>query len=392
MHRNIRLLSWFNFFTDFVFFAPVAIIYFAQVSGSYALGMSVFSVAYVSSAIFEVPTGIVSDMVGRKKTMVLGAIASVLCVVLYALAQSYWALILGSVFQGVSRAFYSGNNDALLHDTLKESGKENEYHTYLGKTSGMFQIALAVATGIGGAMAAISFPLVMWASVVPQIAALMIALQITEPTVVTEKVTNIFSHLRESIIQFRKNYKLQLLTVSSVLRFGIGESTFFLRSVFINSLWPLWAVGISYSLSHVGGALGFHFSGKVINRFSHIKVLNFEILFNRAVNLIALFFPTIVSPALMTTSSLTYGAGSVAINSLLQKEFTQTQRATMSSLASLGGSVVFGIFSVILGMVADKFDARTAMIMAHILLLLPLIFYRMIFNHDQKMGSQKIVA
>lgn len=389
MHRNIRLLSWFNFFTDFVFFAPVAIIYFAQVTGSYALGMSVFSVAYVSSAVFEVPTGVISDMVGRKKTMVLGAIASVLCVILYAMAQTYWALILGSVFQGVSRAFYSGNNDALLHDTLKESGKENEYHDYLGKASGMFQIALAVATGIGGIMASVSFPLVMWASVIPQIIALVIALQITEPTIYTEKVTNVFFHLRASLSQFRKNYKLQLLTASSILRFGIGESTFFLRSVFISSLWPLWAIGISYSLSHVGGALGFHFSGRIINRFSHLKVLNFEILFNRIVNLIALIFPTILSPALMTTSSLTYGAGSVAINSLLQKEFTQAQRATMSSIASLGGSILFGIFSVLLGFVADRFDARAAMIMAHILLLLPLIFYRMIFTHDKKDGTGK---
>ncbi|MBI5019037.1 MFS transporter [Candidatus Gottesmanbacteria bacterium] len=389
MHRNIRLLSWFNFFTDFVFFAPVAIIYFAQVTGSYALGMSVFSVAYVSSAVFEVPTGVISDMVGRKKTMVLGAIASVLCVILYAMAQTYWALILGSVFQGISRAFYSGNNDALLHDTLKESGKENEYHDYLGKASGMFQIALAVATGIGGIMASVSFPLVMWASVIPQIIALVIALQITEPTIYTEKVTNVFFHLRASLSQFRKNYKLQLLTASSILRFGIGESTFFLRSVFISSLWPLWAIGISYSLSHVGGALGFHFSGRIINRFSHLKVLNFEILFNRIVNLIALIFPTILSPALMTTSSLTYGAGSVAINSLLQKEFTQAQRATMSSIASLGGSILFGIFSVLLGFVADRFDARAAMIMAHILLLLPLIFYRMIFTHDKKGGTGK---
>jgi len=67
LKKNIKLLGWFNFFTDFVFFAPVAIIYFQKVTGSFALGMSIFSVAYVSSAIFEVPTGVVSDLLGRKK-------------------------------------------------------------------------------------------------------------------------------------------------------------------------------------------------------------------------------------------------------------------------------------------------------------------------------------
>src|SRR3989344_4440960 len=118
--RNIKLFYFLNFFTDFVFFAPVAIIYFAKVTGSYALGMSIFSIAYISSAIFEIPTGVVSDIFGRRLTVIFGALASVFCIVLYAIGATYWILVIGAVFQWVSRAFYSGNNDALLHDTLRE--------------------------------------------------------------------------------------------------------------------------------------------------------------------------------------------------------------------------------------------------------------------------------
>ena len=69
LHKNIKLLSWFNFLLDFKFYAPIAIIYFAKVSGSFALGMSVFSLTMLSSAFFEVPTGVYSDMIGRKKTI-----------------------------------------------------------------------------------------------------------------------------------------------------------------------------------------------------------------------------------------------------------------------------------------------------------------------------------
>jgi hypothetical protein len=57
LHKNIKLLAWFNFFTDFKLYPPVAIIYFARVSGSYALGMSIFAITQLASAIFEVPTG-----------------------------------------------------------------------------------------------------------------------------------------------------------------------------------------------------------------------------------------------------------------------------------------------------------------------------------------------
>ncbi len=386
IERNIKLLSWLNFCTDFVFFAPVAILYFAHVTGSYALGMSVFSLAYVSSAIFEVPTGIVSDMVGRKKTTLLGAASSVLCVTLYSIGGSYWWLAAGALLQGLSRAFYSGNNDALLHDTLRELGKEEEYHTYLGKTGSMFQFALAAAAVLGGFMAARSYALVMWASVIPQIGALLIATQLVEPKILNNENTNIFSHLLASLKCFKQNRKLRLLSIASALKFGLGESGYFLRSAFVASLWPLWAIGVASSLANIGAAASYYFSGRVIDRFKPLHVLNFEIVSNRIVNLLALVFPTIVSPALLSASSLTFGVGWVALGSLLQKEFTLTQRATMGSINTLVGNLAFGLFSVVLGVFADWYGARTALIVTNIALFAPLIFYRKIFLHERMKG------
>lgn len=112
--RNVRLLAWFNFFTDFRPYAPIAILYFAQVSGSYALGMSVFSAVMLAQSLFEVPTGVFSDLIGRKKTIVCGALAGVLSLVCYATGGTYIVLLAGAAFEGLARAFYSGNNDALL--------------------------------------------------------------------------------------------------------------------------------------------------------------------------------------------------------------------------------------------------------------------------------------
>ncbi len=385
--KNIKLLSWLNFCTDFVFFAPVAILYFAQVTGSYALGMSIFSLAYVSSAIFEVPTGIVSDLVGRKKTTILGAASSVFCVTLYAIGGSYWMLAAGALLQGLSRAFYSGNNDALLHDTLRQTGREHEFHTYMGRTHSMFQVGLALAAVIGGVMAARSYSLVMWASVIPQVAALLIATQLVEPPIVSRVNTNIFAHLVDSLRGFKRNYRLRLLTVGSALKFGLGESGYFLRSAFINSLWPLWAIGIASALSNIGGAVSYFYAGKVIDKYKALPLLNFEIVSNRVVNLMALFFPTVASPVLMSTTSLTFGVGWVATGSLLQKEFTRAQRATIGSINTLVGHLAFGVFSVLAGLLADWFDARIALIVIQFLLLAPLFLYRKIFLHERTATS-----
>lgn len=114
LERNIKLLTWFNFFTDFRLYYPIAILYFAKVTGSFALGMSVFGLVQLSQAIFEVPTGVFSDYIGRKRTVIIGAIFAILSVISYSFGIT-WALFLGALLEGLQRSFYSGNNDALLH-------------------------------------------------------------------------------------------------------------------------------------------------------------------------------------------------------------------------------------------------------------------------------------
>jgi hypothetical protein len=44
VNRNVRLLSWFNFFGDIRMYGPIMVIYFAQVSGSYTAAASLLAV------------------------------------------------------------------------------------------------------------------------------------------------------------------------------------------------------------------------------------------------------------------------------------------------------------------------------------------------------------
>src|SRR6266542_3847501 len=129
--RNLHLLGWFNFWADFRPYGPIAILYYSQVTGSYAHGMSIFSVAMLAQSLFELPTGVLSDMVGRKRTVVYGAVAGVFALIFYAIGGTYLALLTGAIFEGVGRAFYSGNNDALLYDTLAEMGQRETFQEYL---------------------------------------------------------------------------------------------------------------------------------------------------------------------------------------------------------------------------------------------------------------------
>lgn len=367
--KNIKLLSWFNFFTDFKLYGPIAIIYFAHVTHSYALGAVIFSIAYITSSIFDVPTGIFSDRIGRKKTIILGALSAVIYAIFYAIGVNFWILAIGALFEGISRAFYSGNNNALLHNMLSEEGMGHDYHEYLGRLSSMFQIALAVSGVLGALIATWSFPLIMWLSVIPQLICLFIGFRIIDSKKIIEHTDSILTHLKEGLTVFFRNSDLRLLSIASILDYGIGETSYQFQAAFYNMVLPIWAVGVAKTLSNVGAAIGFRFSGKIISKFKAINILLFGELYSKVTNFTALIFPTALSPFLMATNSVFFGTGSVAESSLMQKEFTDKQRATMSSLNSFAGSLFFGLFAFMTGLFADRIGPRNALLINQVISL-----------------------
>ena len=174
--RNVQLINLSQFFVALRFFAAIQVIYFAQVTGSYALAMSIFAVGTVSQAILEIPTGIYSDKVGRRTTLILGAFFGAISVVFYAIGQAFTVLLLGALVQGLARALGSGNNDALMYDSLREAQKEDEYSHFLGRREAMSHFGFGVAALLGGFLATISFSLALWLSVFFQFVAFVITL------------------------------------------------------------------------------------------------------------------------------------------------------------------------------------------------------------------------
>lgn len=373
MERNIKLLAIFNFFTDLKFHSAILILYFVHVTGSFALGMSIFAVVQLFAALFEIPTGIFSDFLGRKKTLIIGASIAVLSAILYAIGINYWYLFLGAIAEGLSRAWYSGNNDALLHDSLRSLGKKDLFDHYYGRLSSMFQLALAIGAVVGGIMAYWSFSLVMWLSVIPQILCLITGFFIVEPKRISRESSNIFSHLKASAFFLWKNKILRLVSLQDIIAFGVNESTFHFRAAFIATLWPTWAIGISKMFSYLAAMTSYWYGSRVIQKIGAFKTLFIARIWGRLTNFIALLYPTIASPIIMPSSALTYGAMNVAITSIMQKEFTNEQRATIASLNSFLGSVFYSIFSLALGVLADLSGPRLALLAAEFFML-PVLF------------------
>ncbi len=379
--KNIRLLKIFNFLIGFSLFAPLAIIYFSRVSGSYTLGASVFGITMLASAIFEVPTGVWSDRVGRRGTIILGSWARVLAFIFYAVGLSYWWLVAGAILEGLSRAFYSGNNDAFLHDTLADDGVEGEYDEHLGKTSSSEHLAWAISSLIGGIIANFSLVYVMWLSVIPQLVMLYTSYFFIEPKTRSKHDTNVYVHIKEAVSLFIRNKKLRLLSIADAISFSTGEVSFQFRGSFFASIWPLWAIGALNTVAQFGASAGYYFSSRLLNLFGHEKLLFIRSIVGKISGLIAFGIPSVFSPLITIFPSILYGAGNVAKSSLMQKEFTSHQRATMSSLNSLLSSISFAIMSVLVGFFADQTTPRTALLILTIIAIPIVGIYWNIFRN-----------
>ena len=383
VQKNIRFLAWFNFFVNFEPHMPIAIIYFARVTDSFALGMTVFSVSMLSSSLLEVPTGVLSDMLGRKKTMMLGGVAGTLSVLSYALADSFWVLALGAALEGLMSALYSGNNNAFLHDTLKQEGREEEYSQYLGRTSAFFQAGLGTSALLGSAVAYLfSLTAVFWVGVLPRFMCVLVSLLMVEPKVHSEEVpTNIFSHLKEALIRFKRNAKLRTLSLATILDFGLGQAAYLFLPAFYNLFWPVWAMGFARLISSIAAFTSFWFAGSWIKRFKPLETLIIVKGGGHFVTFFAYGVPTALSPLILSCLSIGYGVKTVAKNTLLQKEFSDRQRATMESLNQLAGNILFAIFAYFLGFFADSIGPRNALLIIECILFMGLFLYWRVFYH-----------
>ncbi|WP_127938653.1 MFS transporter [Nonomuraea polychroma] len=375
VNRNVRLLSWLNFFGDFRMYGPIMVIYFAQVTGSYTAAASLLAVKMLSSAAFEVPTGVLSDRLGRRGTMIAGAVVMVAAHLGYAGASGYGLLLAAVVLEGLATSLWSGNNESLLYDTLLEAGREEEFPRHSGRVNSMFQIALALAAAIGGVVAgAWSLRVVVALSVVPQVLCVLIALRVREPRVQGALESNVLVHLGSALRGIRRNPVLRRMTLVSALRYS-SESAAQLSPVFVAGLWPLWALGLWRTFGHGVAFVGFRVSGWMIGRVGAARTLLFGELFDNVANLVALVKPTVFSPVLL--GSPAYGMSTIAQQTLLQREFTDRERATMGSLASLLGRVLYALVALGAGLVADRWGIVPALlaIQAVVLIALPLAWW-----------------
>src|SRR6478752_4554519 len=91
----------------------------------------------VGMLIFEVPTGVVADTLGRRVSYLLGTITLSVTTVLYYLLwlteAQFWAWAVVSVLLGLGFTFFSGAVEAWLVDALTATGYQGDLERVFGR-------------------------------------------------------------------------------------------------------------------------------------------------------------------------------------------------------------------------------------------------------------------
>ena len=84
----------------------------------------------VTIVVLEIPSGYLADAVGRKKTLVFGAIMGFFGFLTYSFSYGFIGFLIAEIILGIGQSMLSGADSALLYDTLLDMKKEKEYIKY----------------------------------------------------------------------------------------------------------------------------------------------------------------------------------------------------------------------------------------------------------------------
>jgi MFS family permease len=377
---NIRKLYAFSFLQMTLF--PMAIItlfwkdHIGLTLTRILLLQGILSVVMV---VMEYPSGYISDRIGYRVSLTLSALLGMIGWGIYTVATGFAHVMVAEILLGISLAFISGSDSALLYETLKAEGSEQEYARHQGRMSGFAQGGEALGALFAGVLYAYAPVLPFVLQVGVWLLALLLTRSLVEPVRI---IASPASHLAEALQSARYAF-----VENKVLRYNILLNTF----LGIASFYPVWL--IQPYMQHAGVPLTWF--GPVWSG-ANLTVAFFSLTSHRVAAYLGDRFMVILFLVLVGVGYL--GLGIVGglwgflfyylltsmrglrgpmMLTLTQKECPSANRAGILSLQSLCFRLLFVCSGPLVGMLADRFGVQQTfhyLLYAFLICLPPLAF------------------
>lgn len=157
VRRNIPLDFLYRFLSCFDIAGTIWLLYMVYRGlPLWQIGL-IEGVFHVASFLFEVPSGALADLLGRKCVIVAGRICAAVSSLMMLGGRNIVHFMIAFVISAFGYNLNSGSEEALVYDSLKEEGREHAYQQTEGRLEVVMEIASAVGVFTGGVLAEHSF-------------------------------------------------------------------------------------------------------------------------------------------------------------------------------------------------------------------------------------------
>ncbi len=385
MLLNIRLILYCNFLFSFLILMPVMVPFFESkglnMQNVYEL-QAIFSLGVL---LFEIPSGYISDLLGRKKILILAAIAQGIGFTLFNFSDNFFHLVVAEIFISLAVSLFSGSDVSLIYDSLEASNAGKSPIKILGKRVFYMQSGEATAGLVGGwlilwsmEIAVIAQAIVAWLTIIP-------ALFLVEPPrakMDKKKHKENFIYIFKALFQHSN-----LLTLIILCSIFYGVATLLAVWVF-QKYWrelgvPLIYFGYIWAATNITVAIVGRYAHKIEKKIGSswslvlIGVLPIIGYFGMANSFV------IAGITFCFCFQVARGIVYVVLTDGLNKRISGELRATANSISSLGVRGIFIVFGPLVGYLIDSRGLQLSLnvlgvfyVICFLLLIIPLLKQR----------------
>lgn len=322
---------------------------------------------HITSFLCEIPSGALADLFGRKKMIVCGRILYAVSAVIQLFSTNVYMFAGAFIISAVSYNLNSGSEEALLYDSMKQLGKEEDYVGVNGKLNMVIEVSQSAATFLGGVLAEYSYDICYLTVLVVAVLSLIPAFLFVEPEMAEKKPDN----KKNDKVSFRMHFEicaeilkddkevLKILIYYPIVLIFHAVVYFYGQEFFSEDGWN--KIEISLIMLAMGGfsCLGAWSSERILEYFGD-KTKYFASL-GMAVSILVMSMDQFALSVLgfagaNFTCAMLYPIQSLELNARIPSG----QRATLISVDSMFFSVFMVLFFPVCGIAAEKIGLHAA--------------------------------
>ena len=368
LENNIWKIYAYQSLAGVFFSMPIVVLFWRDNGLSLTNIMTLQAMFALFVVILEIPSGYFADKYGRKKSLVIAGASSFMGIVAYSLAHNFLGFLIGEFFFALFVSFTSGAITALTFDTLQTLDREKEYQKIWGRALFYGMSTLAISGIIGGFIAKIDLRYTLFASVPFFVLLIPLTLSMKEPErkkIILKKghLQKLLNVIKNNLVtKNKKTRKLKWIIIYSAVIYAFNQSVLWLYQPYFK----LSGVDIIY--------FGIVFASfQMVSAFASMYAHKLEKRLGEKYSFIMLIFLVAVSFLLMSNFIFLFsfsfgfiqqfvrGYKNIIVTDYINKLVNSEVRATVLSVESFFGKLLYASIIPIIGWVADVYSLTQAL-------------------------------